>query len=314
MKGDAPTDGEELSEYRPPLLSIAYRMLGSVADAEDIVQEASLRFHKARSEGTVIKSPKAWLAAVTTRLSIDYLRSARVRRESYVGMWLPEPLVAGKEPRVMEQIEMGESLSMAFLLILESLSPVERAVFLLREVFDYSYKEIAEVVEKSEENCRQMFTRARQHIDAGMPRFEVQPEKREELVSHFLAACQTGDLGALSDILAADVAFYGDGGGKVAAVMHPIHGRDRVGRLVYGLFYQKGRAYGIRLGPATVNGSDGVLVLDSRDKLISVIQLDVGPGGIEAIRIVVNPDKLAHLGPISELTAGNVRSGKVNQD
>lgn len=309
MSSALPTEGAELSEYRPLLLSIAYRMLGSVADAEDIVQEASLRFHNARKEGIVIESPKAYLAAITTRLSIDYLRSARVRRESYVGMWLPEPLVAGKEPRAMGQAEMGESLSMAFLLILESLSPVERAVFLLREVFDYSYKEIAAVVEKSEENCRQMFARARQHIDAGKPRFEVQPEKREELGRQFLAACRTGDLAGLTDLLATDAAFYGDGGGKVpGAVLRPIHGRDRVARLVHSVFYQKGRDYGLHLQPATVNGSPGILVLDTQDKLISVMHLDVGSGGIQAVRVVVNPDKLAHLGPISELTAGKDKS------
>jgi len=294
--------GTEISEYRPLLLSIAYRMLGSVADAEDIVQEASLRFHNAKQSGTVIESAKTYLAAITTRLAIDYLRSARVRRESYVGTWLPEPVVTEKETKMVGLAEMGESLSMAFLLILESLSPVERAVFLLREVFDYSYKEIAQVVERPEDTCRQMFLRAKQHIEAGKPRYDVQPEQREEMVARFLAACQTGDLTSLTELLATDATFYGDGGGKVAAVAHPIVGREKVARLLFGIFSQKGRNLGIRLQPATVNGSKGLLVFDPEQKLISVVHFDIAADGIEAVRIVINPDKLAHLGPISHMT------------
>src|SRR5262245_21319674 len=171
----------EVAAYRPLAFAIAYRMVGSVAETEDIVQEAFLRLHRARQEGVSVESPKAYLATLTTRLAIDHLRSARVRRESYVGPWLPEPVVQEKEPAMERRVAMGESVSMAFILVLEALSPVERAVFLLREVFEYPYDEIAQIVEKSEENCRQIFTRAKRHIDAGKPRFEVSPAKREQI-------------------------------------------------------------------------------------------------------------------------------------
>jgi RNA polymerase sigma-70 factor (ECF subfamily) len=291
----------EFSEFRALSFSIAYRMLGSVAEAEDIVQESFLRFHRAQAEGAVIESPKAYLAAVTTRLAIDHLRSARVRRESYVGTWLPEPVIDEKEPAMVRQVEMSESLSMAFLLILESLSPTERAVFLLREVFDYDYLEISQIVEKSEENCRQIFARARRHIEAGKPRFEVSPEKRNDLAGRFFAACQSGDLGDLMDLLVTDAAFYGDGGGKAAAVLRAVHGRERVARLLHGMF-AKGKAAGIRLRLVDVNAQPGAMVFDSRERLISVLALDIVEGGIQSIRTVINPDKLAHLGPLSELT------------
>jgi RNA polymerase sigma-70 factor, ECF subfamily len=303
MSGD-PLDAREPGELlrlRPLIFSIAYRMLGSVAEAEDIVQEAYLRFHRAQGEGVVVEAPKAYLAAVATRLAIDHLRSARVRRETYVGPWLPEPVVEEKEPAMSRHVEMAESLSMAFLLILEALSPVERAVFLLREVFEYEYDEIAAVVDKTEENCRQIFARARRHIDAGRPRFEASSEKREELAERFFAACQDGDLGGLVQLLAADAAFYGDGGGKATAVMRPVRGRDRVARLLQGLF-ASGRRIGTRLHRVDVNGQEGAMVLDSQDRLVNVLALDIADGAVRSVLAVVNPDKLRHLGALSDLT------------
>src|SRR5262245_21292535 len=206
-----------LESLRPLMFSIAYRMLGSVAEAEDIVQEALLRVHRAEARGAAIDSPKAYVTAITTRLSIDHLRSARARRESYVGPWLPEPVVDEREPPVTRHVEMAESLSMAFMVMLETLTPIERAVFLLREVFDYDYDEIASVVEKAEANCRKIFMRAKQHLEAGKPRFEASREKREALAREFFAACEDGRLDDLVRMLASDAVFYGDGGGKVIA-------------------------------------------------------------------------------------------------
>jgi RNA polymerase sigma-70 factor, ECF subfamily len=286
-------------KLRPLIFSIAYRMLGSVAEAEDVVQESFLRFHRALEEGVTVEAPKSYLATVATRLAIDHLRSARVRRETYPGPWLPEPVVE-KEPTVARHAEMAESLSMAFLLILEALSPVERAVFLLREVFEYGYDEIAEVVDKTEENCRQIFARARRHIDAGKPRFETSSEKHEELARSFFAACQDGELEDLVKLLAADAAFYSDGGGQAAAATQPLHGRDRVARFLSGLF-AKGRRIGSRLQQVEVNGQEGALVLDAQDRIISVFALDIADGAVRSVRVVVNPDKLRHLGPLSDL-------------
>jgi RNA polymerase sigma-70 factor (ECF subfamily) len=285
----------EIPAYRPLLFAIAYRMVGSVAEAEDIVQEAFLRLHRARQGGVVVESPRAYLAALTTRLAIDHLRSARVQRESYVGPWLPEPLVEEEEPAMARQTEMAESVSMAFMLILEALSPVERAVFLLREVFDYAYDEIAVIVEKSEENCRQIFARAKRHIDAGKRRFEPSPEKRDELAGRFFAACQGGDVAALIQLLAADATFHGDGGGKAVAARRPVLGHDRVARFLVGIF-RKFAGAGIRLRRAEVNGQPGAVLVDAEDRVVSVIALDVADGVVQCIRSVLNPDKLRHLG------------------
>src|ERR687897_621476 len=197
-------------ELRPLLFSIAYRMVGSASEAEDIVQEAFLRFHRETSKGTDIESPKAWLSTVTTRLAINHVQSARVRRESYFGTWLPEPLLTADQPDAERQTETADSLSLAFLVLLESLSPVERAVFLLREVFEYGYDEIAEVVEKSEDNCRQIAVRARRQVEARKPRFEASRKKREQLAQKFFSAVADGDQDGLVSILAADVVAYGD--------------------------------------------------------------------------------------------------------
>ena len=290
----------EVSAYRPLAFAIAYRMVGSVAETEDIVQEAFLRLHRARREGVEVESPKAYLAALTTRLAIDHLRSARVRRESYVGPWLPEPVVQEGEPAMDRQIQMAESVSMAFLLVLEALSPVERAVFLLREVFEYSYEEIAHIVEKSEENCRQIFARAKRHIDAGKRRFEASPEKRDEIARQFFAACERGELDGLVRLLAADAAFYGDGGGKAAAFTRPVTGADRVARLLGGIF-SKFESAGIRIVRVEVNGQPGAKFLDASGRVVSVWSLDTADGRVQCVRSVVNPEKLAHLGPVSDL-------------
>ena len=226
--------GELYEDLRPLMFSIAYRMVGSVGDAEDIVQEAFLRFHRASGEGEEIESPKAYLSAITTRLGIDHLRSARVRRERYVGTWLPEPVLTDPESDVELHAETADSLSMAFLVLLESLSPVERAVFLLREVFEYGYDEIARVIGKTEDNCRQIAVRARRQVDAKRPRFEASRKRREELARRFFDAVGEGDTEGLIGLLAADVVAYGDGGGKAPAFPRPIYGRDRVARLLLG--------------------------------------------------------------------------------
>ncbi|HSF14665.1 MAG TPA: RNA polymerase sigma-70 factor [Vicinamibacteria bacterium] len=295
-----------LSELRRSSFAVAYRMLGSVADAEDVVQEAFLRWQRAVDSGTRVESPKAYLATVTTRLAIDHFRSARVRRDSYVGTWLAEPVIEEKEA-VVRDLEEKDSISMAFLLLLETLSPVERAVFLLREAFDFDYPEIAEIVERSEANCRQIYSRAKRHVDAGRPRFEASSAKRDQLAERFFAACELGDLDALLDTLAADVVFDGDGGGKAAAAVQPVRGPDRVSRILLGLF-QKGKLLGTKLRPVQVNGRPGAMVFDSSDRLINVIALDIREDRIQNIRSVVNPEKLGHLGPLSDLARLPTRS------
>jgi RNA polymerase sigma-70 factor (ECF subfamily) len=283
-------------EFRPLMLSIAYRMVGSASEAEDIVQEAFLRFHRESAKGTAIESPKAYLSAITTRLSIDHLRSARVRRERYVGTWLPEPVLTDDFP---QHAETADSLSMAFLVVLESLTPVERAVFLLREVFDYGYNEIAEVVGKSEENCRQIAVRARRQIEAKKPRFEASRERREELAQRFFDAAAKGDTKGLMDLLAADVVAYADGGGKAPAFPRPVHGRDRVARLLLG-----GVRFGTRLGVtstrfAVINGQPGVLFLNREGGAVLAMSLDIADGLVQTIRAISNPEKLGHLGPFA---------------
>ena len=295
---------DTLSRHVPKLrqltFSIAYRMLGSVADAEDVVQESFLRFHRAQTDGTAIESAKAYLASIATRLSIDHLRSARVRREQYVGTWLPEPVVDERAPEAERRAEDAESLSMAFLVMLEALSPLERAVFVLREVFDYGYEDISAIVEKTEGNCRQIFVRAKQRIARGKPRFESSRAKRDELAQRFLAACENGDLEGLERLLAADAIFYGDGGGKVAvAVRQPVHGNDRVARLLHGILFKK-RREGSRLRAVNVNGQPGAMVLDAQDRVIYVFALDIADGAVQVVRSVINPDKLQHLGPLSD--------------
>jgi RNA polymerase sigma-70 factor (TIGR02957 family) len=301
----APSDAG-YAEYRPLMFSIAYRMTGGVADAEDIVQEAFLRLTRALRDGTAIAEPRAFLATVTTRLAISHLRSARVRRESYVGAWLPEPLVASGEPDPADAAEMSDSLSMAFLVLLESLAPAERAVFLLHEVFGYGYREIAEITGKSEPACRQIAARARQHIGAGRPRFEASREQREEVARRFFAAAAGGDLAGLLELLAPDVVSVGDGGGKAWAAARPLHGRDRVARFMLGLA-RRGPALRIRFELAWVNGQPGAVTYDGHDRVVNVFALDIADGLVHAIRSVTNPDKLRHLGPVSDVALRGAR-------
>src|SRR5919197_5210356 len=288
-------------ELRPLLFSIAYRMLGIVGDAEDIVQEAMLRAERAEAEGERIESRKAFLTTVTTRLAIDQLRSARARRETYIGPWVPEPLLTSNEPDAAEHAEMADSLSMSFLVLLETLSPVERAVFLLREVFEYGYDEIAEIVDKSEANCRQIFARARKRIDEGKPRFEADRRQQEELAERFMDAAENGELDRLVDFLAADVVFTGDGGGKGRGIPKPVYGRERVHRLLRS-FFPRYREAGAMMRRTEINGKPGVLFLDAEGRLINVFVFEIADGVIQALRSIINPDKLGHLGyPLSDL-------------
>jgi len=282
-------------QLRPLMFSIAYRMVSSVSEAEDIVQEAFLRFYRQSSEGTAIESPKAYLSAVTTRLSIDHLRSARVRRESYFGPWLPEPLLTDSEPDAAQHAETADSLSLAFLVLLESLTPVERAVFLLREVFDYGYEEIAAIVGKTEDNCRQLAVRARRQVEAKKPRFESSRQRREELSRRFFEAAAKGDAEGLIRLLAADVVAYGDGGGKAAAFPRPVHGRERVARLLLGPTGRGQRlaVSGIRF--AEVNGQPGAVFFDHEGRAVLVVSLDIADGFVQTVRAVSNPEKLRHL-------------------
>ena len=285
---------DDFESHRPLLFSIAYRMLGSVADAEDIVQEAYLRWREAPE--AEVRSPKAYLSAVVTRLSIDRLRSARARREEYVGPWLPEPLVSERAEEVAVLDELDESLSMAFLVLLESLNPVERAVFILREVFGYDYDEIARIVGKSEANCRQIAHRARQSVAARRPRFERSPEQEERLTQQFVEACMNGDMEGLISLLSEDVTLWSDGGGEVSAAPYPIHGPERVARFLLGVLRTVPPGFFAR--PTWVNGGPGVVgYVDGHPT--SVVALDAADGRLRGVRIVVNPEKLQAVPPAS---------------
>lgn len=304
----APT-GELLEELRPGAFAIAYRMLGSVAEAEDIVQEALLRFHRAFGEGEGVESPRAYVATVATRLAIDQLRSARARRESYVGEWLPEPLMTDPDDDPSRQAEMADSLSLAFLVLLESLSPEQRAVLLLRDVFDYGYDEIAGIVGTSVDSVRQLASRARRHVDEGRPRFEASREQRDELARRFFAATQDGDLAGLEALLADDVVLHGDGGGRVPALAHSLHGPTRVAGTLLAWARQGARIPGAGVRQVEVNGQPGGLVLDGEDRVISVMALDIAEGQIRGVRSIVNPDKLGHIGPVADMRALLERRG-----
>ena len=290
----------DYAEFRPLMFSIAYRMTGSISDAEDIVQEAFLRLTRVLRDGASIASPKAYLATATTRLAISHLRSARVRREAYVGAWLPEPLLSGTEPDPAERAEMSDSLSMAFLVLMESLTPTERAVFLLHEVFGYDYKEIADITGKSEPNCRQIFARARRHVDEQKPRYETSRAQREEVARRFFEAAAGGDLAALLELLAPDVIMVGDGGGKAWAAARPFHGPQRVARFMLGLA-RRGPKLGARVELTWVNGQPGAVTYDADDRIINVFALDIADGLVQTVRSVINPDKLHHLGPVSDV-------------
>jgi RNA polymerase sigma-70 factor (ECF subfamily) len=288
-------------DLRPLLFSIAYRMLSSVSEAEDVVQEAFVRYQRALDEQTAVESPKAYLSAVVTRLAIDHLKSARVRRETYVGEWLPEPLVTdaeGGDPA--ELAEQLDTLSMSFLVLLERLTPVERAVFLLHDVFDYDFEEVGRIVHRTPVTCRQHAVRARRFIAAERPRFDASDEDRDDLVNRFLAAASRGDVNALIEALAEDVVVHGDGGGKVPQWGSAIVGPDKVARLFAGLGRQNERL-GTTLEPHRINGQPGVIFRGPRGGVMSVMSFEVVEGRIAAISSIVNPDKLRHLGRVESL-------------
>jgi len=279
---------EHIEELRPYLFGIAYRMLGSVADAEDVVQETFVRYQEAEAE---VESPKAYLATITTRLAIDQLRSARSRREVYPGEWLPEPLVGDD---TAGHAETADSLSLAFLHLLERLSPVERAVFLLREVFDYSYGEVAGIVGKSPDNCRQILVRARRNIEEGRQRFEVSRNEREEVSRRFLSAWEEGDTESLVELLAPDATVYGDGGGKGPSIPAPLVGAERVAKALIG-WGRRAREFGLTHRAARVNGDPGVVFYDADGEARWVAGLEIAEGVVIAVRSILNPDKLGHV-------------------
>jgi RNA polymerase sigma factor (sigma-70 family) len=274
-----------------------------VSEAEDLVQEALLRFHRAQAEGERIESPRAYVSTVVTRLGIDQLRSARRRRETYVGEWLPEPLLTSEEEDPARQAEMADSLSLSFLVLLESLTPEQRAVFLLHDVFDYPYDEVARIVGKTETNTRQLASRARRHVDERRPRFEATREQHEKLADRFFAAIADGDMEGLEAMLAEDVVLAGDGGGKAPALAHAVHGARRVARLLGTWARQAPRFGGARFRRVEVNGQPGAMALDAEDRLIAVMALDIAEGRVQGVRSIVNPEKLDHLGPVADLRA-----------
>ena len=276
-------------ELRPRAFAVAYRMLGSVSEAEDVVQEAFLRMHQTLRRDERIASPRAYVATLVTRLAIDELRSARARRERYVGEWLPEPLVT--DPSPAERAETADSLSLAFLVLLETLTPQQRAAFLLRDVFDYPYDEVAEVIGSDVDSTRHLVAKARHHVRERRPRYHASRRQREELAARFLAAAGQGDLPALEALLAHDVALHVDGGGKVPALARPVDGRERVARTVSAGMSTLSRR-GVRVQVTDVNGQPGIVALDARDRLVGVMALAVVDGRIQTIHSVVNPDKL----------------------
>jgi RNA polymerase sigma-70 factor (ECF subfamily) len=289
-------------ELRAKAFGAAYRMMGSVSEAEDLVQEAFLRLHRELDAGTQIASPEGFLVTVVTRLGIDELRSARSRRETYVGEWLPEPILTAEGDDPMRQVEIAESLSLALLVVLERLSPEQRAVFLLREVFDYPYERIADVLGKSRDAVRQLGSRARRQVDEGTPRFETSREQRDRLAVRFFDAFEEGNLEELEALLAEDATLRGDGGGIGVGGGRPLHGRVRCARALRaarGLIERMGTT----LRRAEVNGEPGVLILDPDGRLVSVITVDVAAGGVRAVHSVFNPDKLDHLGPVADHAA-----------
>jgi RNA polymerase sigma-70 factor, ECF subfamily len=286
---------EVYEELRPLMFSIAYRMLGEATEAEDIVQEAFLRFHRETTAGTEVDSAKAYLSAVTTRLSIDHLRSARVRRERYIGTWLPEPILTEEADDVALHAETADSLSMGFLVLLESLTPVERAVFLLREVFDYGFDEIAHIVGKTEDNCRQISVRARKHVHDAKPRFEASRARKEELARRFFDAAMDGDLDGLLEMLAADAVAYADGGGVAPASRRPVHGRKKIANLLLGAA-KIGRSIGVvGMRQVEINGEPGGVFVDEEGRAIAAVALNIADDQVQTIHAVANPKKLRHL-------------------
>ncbi|WP_082538150.1 RNA polymerase sigma-70 factor [Angustibacter sp. Root456] len=297
------TDCESLlADLRPVAFGIAYRMLGSVSEAEDVVQEALLRVHRALEAGEEVRSPRAFTATVTTRLAMDELRSARVRRERYVGDWLPEPVITDGRDDPAEQAVAADSLSLALLVVLESLSPEQRAVLLLHDVFGYGYGEITDIVGKSEANVRQLAVRARRHVEERRPRFTTTSERRAELAERFFAAAREGDLAGLESLLAHDVVLVGDGGGKAPSLARSQQGRSRVAHTLTNWLGVLRRLPDVEIRLAEVNGDPGAL-FSVGGQLYAVWALDVQGGEVAGVRAVVNPDKLAHLGPVGDANA-----------
>jgi len=294
MSASSPRE-EVLADVRTGAFALAYRMLGSVAEAEDVVQEALLRLHDALEAGEDIRSPRAFATTVTTRLAIDQLRSARWRREQYVGEWLPEPLLTdGGAEDPAHAAELADSLSTAFLVLLEQLSPQQRAALLLHDVFDYGYDEIASIIGSSTANARQLAARARRQVDDGKPRFEASAARRDELARRFFAAARDGDMEALEELLAEDVVLQGDGGGKAPALARAMRGRSRVARTMAAWARYSARL-GLRIDPTEVNGQPGAVLRDAQDAVFGVLTVDVAEGRIAAVRSVVNPEKLGHV-------------------
>ncbi|WP_329391542.1 RNA polymerase sigma-70 factor [Streptomyces sp. NBC_01716] len=290
---------DEFEELRPLLFSIAYRILGSVSEAEDAVQETWLRFDGSATRPT---SAKAFLSAVVTRISIDVLRSARVRREQYVGPWFPEPLLSDPYEDPARSVELADSVSIAALLLLERLTPLERAVFLMREVFAFGFDEIAGAVGRSEAACRQLLVRARRHMEAGRPRFEADREERQKLAARFFDALKDGDVVGLRDLLAADVQLVGDGGGKAPQLAKALVGAERVARVLSTVFPLLSRI-DVTFEPQEVNGQPGAIFRDRDGKVLHILALDVLDGQIQTIRTILNPDKLGHVGPVADAWA-----------
>jgi RNA polymerase sigma-70 factor (ECF subfamily) len=290
---------EEFQELRPLLFSIAYRILGGVGEAEDAVQETWLRFDRSATRPS---STKAFLSAAVTRISIDVLRSARVRREEYVGPWFPEPLLSDPYQDPARSAELADSVSMAALLLLERLSPLERAVFVLRGVFGFGFDEVAAAVGRSEAACRQLLVRARRHMEAGRPRFEAAGKVRDELASRFFAALRDGDLTGLHDLLAADVSMVGDSGGNAPQLARAIMGAEKVARLLASVFPRMA-LIDVTFQRREVNGQPGAIFRDRHGKVLQTLTLDVIDGQIQAIRMVINPDKLGHVGPVADAWA-----------
>ncbi|MGX1544559.1 RNA polymerase sigma-70 factor [Streptomyces adustus] len=290
---------EEFEELRPLLFSIAYRILGSVSEAEDAVQESWLRYDASTTRPV---SAKAFLSATVTRIAIDVLRSARVRREEYVGPWLPEPLLTDPYQDPARAAELADSVSMAALLLLERLSPLERSVFVLREVFAFGYDDIATAVGRSEAACRQLVVRARRHMQAGRPRFEADRRERQELASRFFEALSQGDVGGLQSLLAADVQLVGDGGGKAPQLARAVGGADDVSRLLAAVYPLMLRI-DITFEQHEVNGQPGAVFRDRDGRVLHALVLDVLDGRIQTVRSVINPDKLGHLGPVADAWA-----------
>ena len=293
------TRAEEFEELRPLLFSIGYRILGSVSEAEDAVQETWLRYAATPAQPA---SAKAFLSAVVTRVAIDVLRSARVRREEYAGPWFPEPLLTDPYQDPERSAELADSVSMAALLLLERLTPLERAVFVLREVFGFSFGEIASAVGRSEAACRQLAVRARRHVDAGRPRFKADRRERDELAARFFGALAEGDVGGLRELLAADVSLVGDGGGKAPTLARSIVGAENVARVLASIFPWLVRI-DVTMEPHEVNGQLGAIFRDRDDKVLFIVTLDILDRQIQTIRSVSNPDKLGHMGPVADAWA-----------